>query len=85
VRPAEVDLLVGDASKAKRNLDWEPRVRFKELVTMMVEADLADLQRGSTDYPIPVKLSAPHSVLEPVIVPPSNGVPAIEVNQVKTA
>jgi GDPmannose 4,6-dehydratase len=40
-RPTEVDLLIGDAGKAKRQLHWEPRVRFKELATMMVEADLA--------------------------------------------
>ena len=40
-RPTEVDLLIGDASKAKRELGWEPRVRFKELITMMVDADLA--------------------------------------------
>ena len=38
-RPAEVDLLIGDASKAKRVLGWEPRVRFKELVRIMVDAD----------------------------------------------
>jgi GDPmannose 4,6-dehydratase len=44
-RPAEVDLLVGDASKAKRALGWTPRVSFRELVRMMVEADLA-LVRG---------------------------------------
>jgi GDPmannose 4,6-dehydratase len=40
-RPAEVDLLVGDASKAHDRLEWEPTVRFPELVQMMVEADLA--------------------------------------------
>jgi GDPmannose 4,6-dehydratase len=40
-RPAEVDLLVGDASKARDVLNWEPRVRFRQLVEMMVEADLA--------------------------------------------
>ncbi|HEY7569505.1 MAG TPA: GDP-mannose 4,6-dehydratase [Gemmatimonadaceae bacterium] len=40
-RPAEVDLLVGDASKAKRVLGWTPRVSFRELVRMMVEADVA--------------------------------------------
>ncbi len=40
-RPAEVDLLVGDASKARDVLGWEPSVRFRELVEMMVEADLA--------------------------------------------
>jgi GDPmannose 4,6-dehydratase len=40
-RPAEVDLLVGDASKARDVLQWEPTVRFRELVEMMVAADLA--------------------------------------------
>ncbi|HVV58923.1 MAG TPA: GDP-mannose 4,6-dehydratase [Gaiellaceae bacterium] len=39
VRPAEVDLLIGDASKAKEKLGWEPTVRFRELVRMMVDAD----------------------------------------------
>jgi len=39
-RPAEVDLLIGDASKAKRILDWEPKVRFQELVRIMVDADV---------------------------------------------
>jgi GDPmannose 4,6-dehydratase len=39
-RPAEVDLLVGDPAKARRQLGWEPRVRFKELVKIMVEHDL---------------------------------------------
>jgi GDPmannose 4,6-dehydratase len=38
-RPAEVDLLIGDYSKAKATLGWEPTVRFKELVRMMVDAD----------------------------------------------
>jgi GDPmannose 4,6-dehydratase len=41
MRPAEVDLLVGDPSKAKRQLGWEPEVGFRQLVEMMVEADLA--------------------------------------------
>ena len=45
-RPAEVDLLVGDASKAKRVLGWEPRTRFQELVRLMVDADL-ELVRGA--------------------------------------
>ena len=40
-RPTEVDLLIGDASKAKQVLGWEPKVRFQELVSMMVDADLA--------------------------------------------
>ena len=40
-RPAEVDLLVGDASKARERLGWEPTVRFRQLIEMMVAADLA--------------------------------------------
>jgi GDPmannose 4,6-dehydratase len=40
MRPAEVDLLVGDASKAGRVLGWEPRVTFRQLVRMMVDSDL---------------------------------------------
>ena len=40
VRPAEVDLLIGDAGKARRTLGWTPKVSFKELVEMMVDADL---------------------------------------------
>lgn len=42
-RPAEVDLLVGDASKARSVLGWSPRVSFEELIQMMVEADLAEV------------------------------------------
>jgi GDPmannose 4,6-dehydratase len=38
-RPAEVDALLGDASKAREKLGWEPRVRFPELVRMMVDHD----------------------------------------------
>jgi len=41
-RPAEVDSLLGDSSKAKRELGWEPSTSFEELVAMMVEADLAE-------------------------------------------
>lgn len=41
MRPAEVDLLIGDPSKAKDVLDWTPRVGFEQLVAMMVESDLA--------------------------------------------
>lgn len=40
LRPSEVDLLVGDASRAKEKLGWEPRVKFDELVRMMVDHDL---------------------------------------------
>ena len=41
-RPAEVDLLLGDASKAKAKLNWKPKVHFRELVHMMVDADVKD-------------------------------------------
>jgi GDPmannose 4,6-dehydratase len=44
-RPAEVDALVGDASKARQVLGWKPEVDFRELVTMMVDAALAELRR----------------------------------------
>ncbi len=46
LRPAEVDHLIGDASKARRVLGWEPTVDFKGLVEMMVDADLARLRDG---------------------------------------
>ncbi len=48
MRPAEVDLLVGDASKAGKILGWEPDVTFAELVHMMVDADIKLLQNGKT-------------------------------------
>jgi len=44
-RPAEVDLLVGDAGKARRELGWEPTTSFEELIRLMVDADLALLSR----------------------------------------
>jgi len=47
VRPAEVDSLLGDATKAKRALGWQPRVSFHALVDMMVDADLARYERRS--------------------------------------
>src|SRR3954451_22167049 len=43
-RPAEVDLLVGDSSKARSELGWKPKIEFSELVRMMVDADLALLK-----------------------------------------
>ena len=43
-RPTEVDLLQGDASKAKRVLGWEPKIRFKELIEEMVNSDLREAQ-----------------------------------------
>jgi GDPmannose 4,6-dehydratase len=47
IRPAEVDLLLGDPSKAKAQLGWKPEVSFEQLVTRMVDADL-DRQMGKT-------------------------------------
>ena len=48
MRPAEVDLLVGDPSKAGAELGWEPSVTFPQLVHMMVDADIQLLQNGQT-------------------------------------
>ncbi|OQA46416.1 MAG: GDP-mannose 4,6-dehydratase [Chloroflexi bacterium ADurb.Bin325] len=50
-RPAEVDLLVGDASKARRVLGWQPSVTFNDLVRIMVEADLARLRQQGNHTP----------------------------------
>ena len=47
-RPAEVDLLIGDASKAKEKLGWEPRTTFQELVRLMVDEEVAGLDRVGT-------------------------------------
>ncbi|MGH2906456.1 MAG: GDP-mannose 4,6-dehydratase [Solirubrobacterales bacterium] len=44
-RPTEVELLIGDASKAKQKLGWEPKVGFEELVQIMVDADMEDLTK----------------------------------------
>lgn len=44
-RPAEVNTLIGDYSKAKRVLGWEPKIKFKELVEMMVKSDLESLDK----------------------------------------
>ncbi|HNJ05383.1 MAG TPA: GDP-mannose 4,6-dehydratase, partial [Leptospiraceae bacterium] len=46
IRPAEVDLLIGDASKAKKELGWVPEVSFEGLVKMMVDADIERLKNG---------------------------------------
>jgi GDPmannose 4,6-dehydratase len=48
-RPAEVDLLMGDASKARERLGWKPRVGFPELVAMMVESDL-EIEAGDPSH-----------------------------------
>lgn len=48
-RPAEVDLLIGDASKARDVLGWEPSVDFRELIEMMVDSDLAEQKRAEQE------------------------------------
>jgi GDPmannose 4,6-dehydratase len=53
IRPAEVDLLVGDASKARRVLGWRPEVGFAELVRRMVEADLQSCQLSVASCQLP--------------------------------
>ncbi len=55
-RPTEVDLLIGDATKARNLLKWTPRVKFKELVRLMVDADL---QRVQTELDGTRKMTAP--------------------------
>ncbi len=46
IRPAEVELLIGDSSKAKKEIGWEPEVSFEELVRMMVDYDYAQLKKN---------------------------------------
>jgi GDPmannose 4,6-dehydratase len=57
LRPAEVDHLVGDASKAREKLGWEPRTSFRDLIEMMVDADLERLSEpastGVRTRPVP--------------------------------
>jgi GDPmannose 4,6-dehydratase len=48
IRPAEVDLLIGDATKAKMSLGWEPKVKFEKLVDIMIQNDL-NLERSKTE------------------------------------
>ena len=47
IRPAEVDLLLGDPSKAKDHMDWVPEVSFEQLINMMVDADVTRLKAGN--------------------------------------
>ena len=48
VRPAEVDLLIGDPAKAKKQLGWVPEVTFEQMIEMMVKADIERLKSGQT-------------------------------------
>lgn len=59
-RPTEVDLLVGDASKARKALNWSPKVKFKDLVKIMVEADmqLAETEALTKKHSIKVSVSS---------------------------
>jgi GDPmannose 4,6-dehydratase len=56
-RPTEVDSLLGDASKARRELLWEPKVKFKELVKLMVDADIKNLEEMKRCQDVIRKLS----------------------------
>lgn len=56
-RPLEVEYLLGDASKARKKLGWEPKVKFKELVKIMVDADLKNLQEMKQCQDVIRKLS----------------------------
>jgi len=62
-RPAEINVLVGDCSKARRELGWEPEVSFEELVRMMVDSDLTRYQhlieRGQLQPPAPQQQAPP--------------------------
>jgi len=49
-RPTEVDLLLGDSTKAKEKLKWEPKTKFKELVKIMIESDLELIKNNKTIY-----------------------------------
>lgn len=57
-RPAEVDLLLGDASKARRNLGWEPKVSFEQLVKLMVDYDLKLAEREAENRVLDQRSSA---------------------------
>ena len=61
-RPTEVELLVGDAGKAKRALGWSPRTTFTELVDMMVDADIAAVQSG-----VPFTIESSYSALHALV------------------
>jgi GDPmannose 4,6-dehydratase len=56
-RPLEVESLQGDASKARNKLKWEPKVRFKELVRIMVDADIKNLEEMKQCQDVIRKLS----------------------------
>jgi GDPmannose 4,6-dehydratase len=61
-RPTEVELLLGDATKARTKLGWTPTVSFTELIEMMVDADLAAVQSG-----IPFTVESSSSTLQALV------------------
>jgi GDPmannose 4,6-dehydratase len=61
LRPLEVELLQGDFSKAKRNLNWGPKVRFKDLVKIMVDADMKNLEEMKQCQDVIRRLSTANS------------------------
>ena len=61
-RPAEVDLLIGDPAKAKKQLGWEPKVKFKELVKIMTEADLELAKREAQIAALPEVSRTPFAI-----------------------
>lgn len=66
-RPAEVDLLIGDATKAREKLGWKPRVGFRDLVKMMVHSDLSAVRRevyGTAAEPPPAPETAAEKILK---------------------
>lgn len=58
-RPAEVDLLIGNPEKARRQLGWEPKVRFKDLVKIMIDHDLALAKHEARVAQLPVLSRGP--------------------------
>jgi GDPmannose 4,6-dehydratase len=58
LRPSEVDLLIGDPTKARQKLGWQPSITFPELVALMVEADLGALGYTSPNH----KEDQPHDI-----------------------
>jgi GDPmannose 4,6-dehydratase len=59
-RPTEVEFLLGDASKAREQLGWEPKIRFEELVRMMVDADVKNLEELKQCQDVVRKLKSNH-------------------------
>jgi len=63
-RPLEVEFLQGDASKARKRLGWEPKVRFKDLVKIMVEADIKNLEEMRQCQDVIRKLSNNQNIIK---------------------